>query len=645
MTALAGWWDLGGSRDPVGKCRSMLAAQQMYGTEDAALVSSGRIAIGCKLFKLLPEDRYGAPLAMDGLGERILCADVRLDNRNEIGRGLGLAPPEIGALSDAAILFRALMRWEEEAVDRLRGDFAFGYWDGQKRRLLLARDFLGQRPLYYHRRENGFFSFASMPKGLHALPEIDRAPDLKAVADFVALMPEDGENTFFEGIRKVAPGHFLIVTASGLQMHRYWQPPSRPVLLKKTADYVEAVRSRFDAAVAARLRRTRDKVAVHLSGGLDSGAVAATAARLAGMREQKIVAFTSAPREHFDPPSGNSISDETTLAAATAGRYPNIEHVVIRAGSGSPLEVLARGFDLYDRPVLNPVNLVWLEAIYAGAQACGTNILLTGARGNAGFSYSGMPLLSKLLRGGQIGRLAQESRALHRNGMRLGTIAAQALGPSLPDPFWKLVQRLRGRYGDISEYTALRAGAVQELKLAQRAKAGGMDLSFRPVSDSLAARLWLLKGVDYGNYNKGALGGWGVDTRDPTADRDLIEFCLAIPDEQNLVNGVTRSIARSAMTDRMADAALRETRKGYQAADWYEGLAAVRENLQREVESISACPLASSILDTERLQKLMSDWPSTGWASPRVTQDYRLVLLRAVAAGSFIRRATSAGTK
>ncbi len=645
MTALAGWWDLGGGRDPADQCRAMLAAQQMYGNEDAALASSGRITMGCKLFKLLPEDRYGAPLAMDSLGERVLCADVRLDNRSEIGRRLGLPPPEIGALSDTAILFRALMRWEEEAVDRLRGDFSFAYWNGQKRRLLLARDFLGQRPLHYHHRENGFFSFASMPKGLHAVPEIDRAPDMRGVADFVALMPEDGENTFFEGIKKVAPGQFLVVTATGLQRHRYWQPPSQPVLFKKTGDYVEGVRSKLDLAVAARLRGTRDKVATHLSGGLDSGAVTATAATLAAMREHKIVAFTSAPREHFESQPGASILDETTLAAATAARYPNVEHVVIRAGSTSPLEVLAGGFDRYERPVLNPVNLVWLEAIYAAAQTSGTNILLTGARGNAGFSYSGMPLLSKLLRSGQIARLAQESRSLHRDGMRLGTLAAQALGPFLPGPIWKLLQRLRGRYGEITGYTALRAEAVHELKIAEMARAAGMDLSFRPVSDSMAARLWLLKGVDYGNYNKGALGGWGVDTRDPTADRDLIEFCLAIPDEHNLVNGVTRFIARRAMADRMADAALRETRKGYQAADWYEGLAAVRDTLQQEVASILASQLASSILDTERLQKLMADWPSAGWTSPRVTQDYRLVLLRAVAAGSFIRRAASAAAK
>ncbi len=625
MTALAGWWDLDGRRDPADKCRAMLAAQQMYGTEDAALASSGRVAIGCRLFKLLPEDRYGASLATDRLGARILCADVRLDNRSEIGRGLGLAPSEIGALSDTAILFRALMRWEEDAVDRLRGDFAFAYWNGQKRGLLLARDFLGQRPLHYHHRENGFFSFASLPKGLHAVPEIDRAPDIKSVADFVALMPEDGENTFFEGIKKVAPGQFLLVTATGLQRYRYWQPRSRPVLLKKTGDYVEAVRSKLDAAVAARLRGTRDRVAAHLSGGLDSGAVTATAATLGALREQKIVAFTSAPRENFDPPSADSILDETRLAALTAGRYPNIEHVVIRTGSGSPLQVLGRGFDLYERPVLNPVNLVWLEAIYAAAQASGTNILLTGARGNAGFSYSGLPLLSNLLRSGQIGRLARETRGLRRNGMRLGTLAAQALGPSFPDPVWKLLQWLRGRYAEITEYTALRAGAVHELKLAEKARAAGMDLSFRPVSNSMAARLWLLKGVDYGNYNKGALGGWGMDTRDPTADRELIEFCLTIPDEHNLVNGVTRFIARRAMADRMADAVLRETRKGYQAADWYEGLAAAREHLQQEVVSISASPLASSILDIERLQKLMSDWPSTDWTSPRHPASPRII--------------------
>jgi asparagine synthase (glutamine-hydrolysing) len=82
--------------------------------------------------------------------------------------------------------------------------------------------------------------------------------------------------------------------------------------------------------------------------------------------------------------------------------------------------------------------------------------------------------------------------------------------------------------------------------------------------------------MDQGNYNKGVLGGWGVDMRDPSADRRLVEFCLSVPPEQFLAGGVPRSLARRAFADRLPPEVLRERRKGYQAADWFEGMSVSR---------------------------------------------------------------------
>jgi asparagine synthase (glutamine-hydrolysing) len=616
----------------------MLAAQQMYANSSGSISCATGIAIGAKLFNAGALSGACVPVVADEQGSRTLAADIRLDNRSDIGRALGLSAAETAACSDPALLFRALSAWEEGAITRLRGDFAFALWDRERQRLLLARDFLGQKPLHFH-SGNGFFAFASMPKGLHGLQEVDRTVDLRGLANFLALLPEDDQTTFFEGVSKVPPGHFMIVTPEGIRSERYWQPPLRLLRLKKREDYVEALRSCFDAAVAARLRDTDREVAAHLSGGLDSGSVAATAAGIIGSKGGKVLAFTSAPREDFRAcTSAETIFDECQLAGATAAFHPNIEHVLVRAGSASPLANLDRVVSLYDRPILSLVNLVWLEAIYEAAQRRGIRVLLSGARGNVGFSYSGMTLLPALLRQGRILHLAQEGYALHRNGMRLGSIAAQTLGPFLPKPFWNLLQRARNRHGDVSQYTALRLGAVQRFNLAARAEEFERELGSRPAANSLAARLWILKGVDYGNYNKGVLAGWGIEHRDPTADQDLIELCLSIPDEHYLVDGVTRHLAREAMSERLPEAVLHETRKGYQAADWHEGLSGAREALGEEVGAIAASRSANTIIDCERLQRLLDDWPSNRWGDPQVVQDYRLVLLRAVAAGSFARR-------
>src|SRR4029077_460426 len=101
-------------------------------------------------------------------------------------------------MSDAALMLAAYERWETDAFDRICGNYTCAVWDGASRRLLLAKDAIGMQPLYYHRAA-GLLAFASMPKGLHALPEVDYTPDEDRIAEFLTLTPEWGTETFFKG--------------------------------------------------------------------------------------------------------------------------------------------------------------------------------------------------------------------------------------------------------------------------------------------------------------------------------------------------------------------------------------------------------------------------------------------------------------
>ena len=148
MSALAGLWNLGGKRDAADGCARMLAAQEIYGPHDGGKWSDGSLALGRRLYRTLPEDAFDRQ-PLQGAGERlVLVADVRLDNREELGASLDLAPARARTLCDADILLACLERWSEAALERLVGDFAFALWDGGAKRLVLARDFLGERPLY-----------------------------------------------------------------------------------------------------------------------------------------------------------------------------------------------------------------------------------------------------------------------------------------------------------------------------------------------------------------------------------------------------------------------------------------------------------------------------------------------------------------
>src|SRR5215472_4445152 len=204
MTAVAGLWHFDGP-DAADGCARMLAAQKLYGPDDGAQWSEGGLALGLRLMRMLPEDAFDDQPLIGGTGRFVLVADVRLDNRGELTEALGIPLSQARNLCDAAILLAAFERWDEACLDRLVGDYAFTLWDGARRQLLLVRDPLGQRPLHYH-RGNKFFAFASMPKGLHALPDVPYAPDEARVAEFLTLIPETGTQSYFLGIERVEPG-------------------------------------------------------------------------------------------------------------------------------------------------------------------------------------------------------------------------------------------------------------------------------------------------------------------------------------------------------------------------------------------------------------------------------------------------------
>lgn len=639
MTALAGYWAFGGGDEPSGRCDRMLRAQQIYAPDPPAAWSGGDIALGRRLFSTLPEDRFDRGPVTGGGGRWTLVADVRLDNRAELCAALGIDPARAAILADAAIVMAAVERWEDDTVERLYGDFALALWDRDRARLLLARDFVGQKPLYYH-RGNGFFAFASMAKGLHALPEIPPAPDCETVAAFVALMPETGSETFFAGIQKVLPGHVVIVTREGVRSERWWRPAVQEPGLKGTDEYAAALREHFDRAVAERLRGAKGAVASHLSAGLDSSTVTATAARLLAPSGGRVTAFTSVPRPGFsDRLPAEIIPDEGPHAASVAALYPNVEHVLVPY-SGSPLTGLERHFFLHERPILNLCNAVWANQIQDLARERGLGILLTGQRGNMSITYDGMPFLTQLASSGRFLRLARESLALVRNGTRVGTVAAQTIGPFLPAVLWRAIGRMRGRGRKLTDYTAINPAAIETMRLSEIAAERGLDPNYRPRRDAHETRLWALSRSDPGNYNKGNLAGWGIDTRDPTADRRLIEFCLSVPLEEYLRDGRRRALARTAFADRLPRAVAEEKRKGYQAADWFREMTAARGDIQAELGRIAASAPACVALDAVKMERLVAEWPSTGWDKQSTVDKYRLALLRGVSAGHFVRRAS-----
>src|SRR2546426_12387372 len=157
--------------------------------------------------------------------------------------------------SDTEVLLAAWEAFGDACVERLRGMFAFALWDRRRRRLLLARDRLGKKPLYYWHR-GGLFLFASEPKALLCHPAVSRSLDWKALHHYLAFGYTPAARSIFAGIAKLPPAHTGTLRGGRLSLRRYWRlPAGTPAAVAPPAveDTATLVRSHLREAVRLRL--------------------------------------------------------------------------------------------------------------------------------------------------------------------------------------------------------------------------------------------------------------------------------------------------------------------------------------------------------------------------------------------------------
>jgi asparagine synthase (glutamine-hydrolysing) len=629
----------------------MLDSLAGHGPDGSSLVicdatagsGEGRVALGHRLLRITAEDGLEAqPLVGGSLrgmagGDAAfwLVADARVDNRAELARELGIAADELAAMADSTLLLHAWLAWGEECVQRMVGSFAFAVWDARAERWFLARDHAGDRPLYWVKTAE-FFAFATTARALRGLPGVSSELDEGTlVRDLIGLPPEYPRTRFRE-LREVAPGHCVVAGRGGVVHRRYWRIDAlKPVRFARDEEYVEAFLEIFDEAVRCRLRTTGG-VATELSAGLDSGSVAATAAWLMAEGGQTIDAYTAVPCPGFSGvvPRG-LIGDEGPFAAEIAALYPNMRHVRVDATGSDMLRELARIFPLLDLPEAAALNGVWSNLIYDRARASGVKVLLNGALGNFAFSYTGGDELHGLFRGGRWIKMVRRAWALRRAGVSSGRNAAsQTVFSVLP---WAVRRRvdplIRGIDVDGSAVRAeLAPDAAEQFRrhLFTRRAIGGTRLPY------LMETQFQLN--QYGDYNAATSAGWGIEARDPTADKRVFEFCAAIPAEQFVVDGRGRSLVRRAMRGRLPDATLDRREKGTQAADWYECLGAIRGELLLELALEEKSGVAARLIDFARLRAALEDWPKTAQEATERADVYQSAIPRGMAVGYFVRR-------
>ena len=532
----------------------LTAALTPRGREGRAWWAEGPVGLGHRALSTTPEAQPGSLPWRDAATGCVVTADARLDNREELVAVLGV---ETSALSDGGLILASYARWGERCPEELLGDFAFAVWDPRRRLLFAARDPLGVRPFAYHAGD-GIFALASEIQPLAGLPDVPADLDESAVACVVAsgLEGSDLVGTIYRSVVRLPPAHHLTVSARGVATERYWTPDgAREVGPVADDDCVEAFHAGFREAVRCRLRVVGIPAST-LSGGLDSSSIVGVASRL--LRESAI-----GPLATISGVAEPGTDCRETRAIRRVQELPGLApHELTPGGLGA----LDPEIERLHLEALEPqdFDLVLSPALLLAARDLGAGALLDGVDGDWVASHEPV-CLTYLLREGRWATAARLAFGIARfyggGGPRsspLRLLVAHARSAFVPEPLKRIRRSFRRRHGHegVVRGTLLSEEVVRRLDLPARLEALSL-LLVAPPSATLRehqarslAHPYLVSALE-GSARLAAV--CGLEPRHPFLDRRLVELCLALPWEQKVRDGWTKSIVRRAMAGYLPD--------------------------------------------------------------------------------------------
>jgi len=563
----------GGNGAPsVAHVDAMRARIRHRGPDQGGSDAFGPVVLGHQRLCVIDLETGEQPVANER-GDIVAVFNGELYNFPELRREL--SAHEVRGTGDTPVIPHLYEEHGLRFADRLEGMFAIALWDAARERLVLARDRLGKKPLVWTRLPDGTFAFASELKAFLELPGFRPEPDLAALDAYLALGYVPGDRTGLVGVRRLLPGHRLVVETGSEHAERYWRPEPSAAEALGEEEWLERVRVEVGAAVRKRLLADVPLGAL-LSGGIDSAIVVALMAQA-----------SVEPVRTFTVGFADARYDERQYARAVAERWgTQHEEVVLEPDAASTLPRLA---DAFDEPLGDEAAL----PLYLICEAARRNVTvaLVGDGGDEAFAgyerYAAHELAARLPRVPAAG-LARLLRALPAAAERRSALvrAARLLEAAAAPP--------RERYGRLVEVfpPALRARLWSDEALAALTPLARADeLLGTPRTRGIAG----LQRLDLDTYLAGDLlpksdiasMAHSLELRSPLLDHGVVELGLSLPDSVRMRGRTGKVALRRAFVADLPDVVARRGKRGLGVplAAWFRGeLRDIAEDVLRGTE-------------------------------------------------------------
>lgn len=474
----------------------------------------------------------GAPDPVVTIVDRLaIVGDIRLWSRDGlVGRAGGNTATK--GMTDRRLLLEAYRRTGIDFLDDVDGDFAFVIWDDEAQRVIAVRDRFGMKPLFFERTPTGI-RFASEPKQLVATSSRPVTPNARSVAEYVTGHFQETRFSFFEGIERVRPSTALIVDPSGERKVRYWDPSTYTVPSPPTGDIAGEFRERLADSVLRRLDGSNGAVS-HLSGGLDSTAVAA-AAHVLTDQDRLPAPFHTASAVF----PGYEIDESVWIdEIAALEPFPHDDFVP----GVDDVETLEADMWIADQPRVNRIRDMWSESA-AIALANDADLVFTGVGGDQILDQD--QLLIDRVRSGSPQRRLRDSRAYAAwTDQSLFDVASQVGRDALPDGFKRTVRRLLPHRGS-STRTLIRDELWESL--------GGETIEFAPYEFEFPSvtQVGVVASTQHpsiawiNEVQEAVYASRGLDLSQPFLDRTVVEYVASLSPAHRPFDGRSKTLVRN----------------------------------------------------------------------------------------------------